>query len=151
MSLDVYLTIPNAPPTEPPTGPRIFVRKDGATQEISREEWDAQNPGQEPVTVETPASAEVFSANITHNLNEMAKAAGVYGPLWRPEENGIATAAQLIEPLTAGLEKLERQPMFFCQFNPPNKWGDYNGLVAFVRNYLAACQKFPEATVSVWR
>lgn len=27
----------------------------------------------------------IFSANITHNLNAMAEAAGIYKHLWRPE------------------------------------------------------------------
>ena len=32
-------------------GSGIFVRRNGATVEISREEWDAMHPGEEPVTV----------------------------------------------------------------------------------------------------
>lgn len=28
----------------------------------------------------------VYAANVTHNLNRMADAAGIYLPLWRPEE-----------------------------------------------------------------
>lgn len=31
---------------------------------------------------------EVFSANITHNLGEMADKAGIYKACWRPEEIG---------------------------------------------------------------
>ena len=31
---------------------------------------------------------EVFSANITHNLGAMAKEAGIYMHLWRPDELG---------------------------------------------------------------
>jgi precorrin-6x reductase len=37
-------------------------------------------------------SATPFEANITHNLNRMAEAAGVYKVLWRPEENEIKCA-----------------------------------------------------------
>lgn len=33
-----------------------------------------------------PHRAELFSANITHNLSRMAAAAGIYECLWRPEE-----------------------------------------------------------------
>ena len=46
---------------------------------------------------------EVYSRNITHNLNKMAEAAGIYTVLWRPDENGITKAHQCIEPLRTGL------------------------------------------------
>ena len=50
-------------------------------------------------------SRDVFDANITHNLTDMANAAGIYGVVWRPEENGIDCAEQLIAPLTEAIKK----------------------------------------------
>jgi hypothetical protein len=38
-------------------------------------------------------SAKLFSADVTHNLNEMAKAVGLYEVLWRAEEIGITVAS----------------------------------------------------------
>src|SRR5260221_6791232 len=101
MSLDVYLSAP-AGEGDPPT-PRIFVRRDGGTVEISRAEWDELNPGREPfvLTVDDDAGErEVYWANITHNLGLMARECGLYEPLWRPVENGITHARQLVEPLS---------------------------------------------------
>ena len=94
---------------------------------------------------------EVFSSNITHNLGKMAEAAGIYQHLWRPEEIGVTTAGQLIEPLAEGLAKLEADPDKYRQFDAPNGWGRYGNLVEFVREYLAACRESPDATVDVWR
>jgi hypothetical protein len=94
---------------------------------------------------------EVYSANITHNLNKMAQEAGIYLALWRPEEIGITQAGQLIEPLSVGLEKLKADPMYYSQFNSPNGWGMYEHFVPFVENYLEACRANPDAQVSVWR
>jgi hypothetical protein len=65
----------------------------------------------------------------------MAREAGLYEHLWRPEEIGIATAGQLIEPLRDGLTRLESDPKRFKRFNPTNGWGDYEGLLEFVREY----------------
>ena len=48
------------------------------------------------VTLTAVRPTEVYSANITHNLGLMAEEAGIYQPLWRPEELGIKTAAGLI-------------------------------------------------------
>lgn len=152
MSLDVYLKMPNA---KVPRGSGIFVRENGATVEISAEEWDRRNPDREPVLVIYDDDDEndcVFSANITHNLNTMADhAGGLYEHLWRPDECGVATASQLIEPLRAGLKKLQSEPDYFKKFNPENGWGDYEGLLSFVAKYLSACVRYPDATVEVSR
>lgn len=94
---------------------------------------------------------EVFDANITHNLTQMADAAGIYKCLWRPEEVGIAKAQQLIEPLTQGLERLKADPARFEELNASNGWGKYEDFVPWVERYLAACRKYPDADVRVSR
>ena len=94
---------------------------------------------------------EVYSANITHNLGSMAREAGIYEALWRPEEIGITTAAQLIGPLTVGLALLKADPPRFEALNSPNGWGLYEHFVPFVERYLEACKENPDAAVSVWR
>ena len=101
------------------------------------------------LTVERPT--DVYSGNITHNLVGMAEEAGIYKHLWRPEEIGITHAAQLIKPLKAGLRALEADPERFKKLNPPNGWGRYETLVAFVRNYLEACVENPDAEIRVSR
>ena len=89
--------------------------------------------------------------NITHNLSEMASEAGVYKCLWRPDENGIKRAADMVSPLEDGLFDLKNRPEHFKQFNPDNGWGNYDGLVDFVEEVLDACRKYPDATVSAHR
>lgn len=151
MSLDVYLTVEN--PVVKPASSGIFIREAGATREITLAEWQEKFPNTEPVAVvqnEEP-STEAYSANITHNLGKMAREAGIYEAVWRPEEIGITNAQQLIAPLKSGLNALETEPDKFALFNPSNGWGNYAGLCAFVRGYLAACEANPTATVTVSR
>lgn len=93
----------------------------------------------------------VYDRNITHNLNRMAEEAGIYKPLWRPDEIEITHAKQLIEPLRTGLERLKADPDRFRKLNPANGWGSYEGLVEFVEEYLHACEEHPDAEVSVSR
>ena len=152
MSLDVYLELDN-PPTSPTGGSGIYVRRNGQTVEMSREEWDRAFPGQEPVVLsaEYGVDCTVYEANITHNLGKMASAAGIYEALWRPEEIGITKAQYLITPLMFGLQRLRDNPEGFKVHNPQNGWGDYDGLVGFVARYLDACKKYPEAMVRVSR
>jgi len=90
-----------------------------------------------------------FRQNITHNLTAMADAAGIYKHLWHPEELGIKTAGQLVDPLLAGLRMLQAKPARFQNMNPSNGWGSYNGLVRAVEEILAACQHHPDALVRV--
>ena len=150
MSLDVYLNIDEEVTLSDDTQERIFIREDGRTKEITREEWNRRFPDREPVIVPDYISTEVYWANITHNLVKMADKAGIYAYLWRPDEWDITHAKQLIEPLTLGLSNLHAQPEYFKQFNPENGWGTYEGLVDFVEEYLDACKKYPDAKVSVW-
>ena len=75
-----------------------------------------------------PDNEEVFSSNITHNLNRMAEEAGIYQACWRPEEIGVTHAAQLIPLLETGIAKLKADPEQFSKFDAPNKWGMYKHL-----------------------
>lgn len=93
----------------------------------------------------------LYSANITHNLGEMAGKAGIYKALWRPDENGLEFAYQLIEPLSLGLKELKSDPVKYEAFNSPNGWGKYEHFVPFVEKYLIACQRYPLASVRVCR
>ncbi|MEY2873482.1 MAG: hypothetical protein RLZZ373_853 [Pseudomonadota bacterium] len=93
----------------------------------------------------------MYELNITHNLTTMANAAGLYLALWRPDEIEVTTAEQLIPILRSGLKQLIDVPDRFKALNPPNGWGDYDGFVRVVREYLAACEANPDATVSACR
>lgn len=113
---------------------------------------------------------EIYTSNITHNLGDMAEAAGLYDVLWRPYrlmpgytlgddhiaeyefEIGVKiTASALIDKLESGLVLLKSKPEHFKKFNPNNGWGNYDGLVNFVESYLIACKETPDAIVRVDR
>lgn len=91
------------------------------------------------------------SHNITHNLNKMAIAAGIYGCLWRPEEHGIETASQMIEPLRAGLARMLAEPAKMRAYDSPNGWGIYDDFLPWVMRVLASCERYPGARVRVSR
>ena len=148
MSLDFYLVSDEVSVVE--NGPRIFARRDGSTVEISRDEWDALHPGVEPVTfASTEDPREVFSANITHNLGEMADAAGIYECLWHPGRLRLTRAGQLVEPLQRGLVALRADRIYFERFNARNGWGMYDHFESFVERVLAACREYPDALIRV--
>jgi hypothetical protein len=150
MSLDVWLTLESIQNKEPRT--IIPFWEGGRMVELTREEWDERFPGREPMTVTIPADCPiVWDWNITHNLGAMAEAAGLYRWLWRPDEAGVEQAGSLVRVLRKGLAVLEADPERFRAMNPENGWEDYEGLVEFVREYLTACQTWPNARVSVWR
>lgn len=151
MSLDIYLTMPATLPPQEVDGGRIYVRQNGRTREITRQEWDQHFPGTEPFVATVTDPETVYNSNITHNLGAMARQAGLYTILWRPEEAGIKKASQLAEPLTEGLRRLKADPVRFKAHNPPNGWGTYEGFVHFVEEYLEMCMEYPDADVDASR
>lgn len=122
MSLDVYLKSP------------------------TKEKKDCYHCGSEYEVQET-----VYEANITHNLAQMADAAGIYEALWRPDENGYKVAGDLIEPISLGLKSLKEHERRYTEYNATNGWGTYNQFVPWVEKYLNACKQYPEAEINVSR
>jgi hypothetical protein len=94
---------------------------------------------------------EMFSANITHNLTAMAEEAGIYGIVWRPEENGITQAGQFIEPLTKAIAEMKADPARFEKHNSPNGWGMFENFLPWLEELLAACKQRPEESVRASR
>lgn len=93
----------------------------------------------------------VHHQNITHNLNKMAAAGGFYEAVWRPEEVGITQASQLIPILRKAIADMEDRPEFYKQFDSSNGWGTYKHFLPWLREYLAACVEYPDATVEADR
>lgn len=118
-----------------------------------------------------PRQEEVYSANITHNLGEMAGKAGIYEALWRPhrlkegynipegdhdaeyafEEANPSKANEIISVLEKGLADLKARPKHYEKFNASNGWGMYDNFVPFVEKYLDALKEFPESDIDIWR
>lgn len=93
----------------------------------------------------------VFDANITHNLGEMAEEAGIYACLWRPDENGMTHARDIIDPLEKGLALMVTRKRRFEAFDDPNGWGLWRNFVPWCAKYLQACRDYPSATIEVSR
>ena len=102
------------------------------------------------MSLDITLTQSVYSANITHNLGDMAREANIYEALWLAEEMGYC-ARDLINPLSKGLALLVSDPERFKKFNSPNGWGMYEHFVPFVANYLEACIANPDAQISVNR
>ena len=114
-----------------------------------------------------PRREEVYSANITHNLNKMAIEAGIYEALWRPyqlkpkydipeddhnaeyeyEQANIVRAHEIIEIIEKGLDDMKARPKHYEKFNSSNEWGMYENFVPWIERYLAALKEFPDAQV----
>ena len=94
---------------------------------------------------------EVFAINITHNLNTMAKALGIYYLLWRPEEIGIRKAKYLIPMLKDSVINMREYKDFYIKFNPVNGWGNYEYFLESLISVYNACISFPEAEIKVDR
>jgi hypothetical protein len=97
--------------------------------------------------LEEPGWVERASFNITHNLTDMARAAGIYEALWRPAEHGYETAGQIVPVLEAGIAAMKADPARFQRHNPENGWGSYHGFLPCLERVLADCKAYPHARV----
>jgi hypothetical protein len=93
----------------------------------------------------------VYEANITHNLGEMAREAGIYEACWHPETIMATQASDIMKRLEAGLKDMKERPEYYKKFASPNGWGVYTDFVPWVERYLEACKKNPEAWIKVSR
>lgn len=91
----------------------------------------------------------IWETNVTHNLGAMAKEAGIYELVWRPDECEIKYARQLIEPLEKAIAEMKAEPERFKKHNPKNEWGsmDYDGFLTWLEKYLEACEEYPDAEI----
>ena len=131
-----------------------FFKKDVDFNEIRRkidELYDKQRSIQEEMErlEDDYEEARLASYNVTHNMNNLAKAVGLYQVLWSPEEVGIKTASQMIEPLEKGIKELTANPDKYKEYNPPNGWGSYDIFVSFCRSVLSTCKDNPDAIIEV--
>lgn len=91
----------------------------------------------------TESKLNPFDAELLVMIGDIAKS--------QPEENGITTAEQLIEPLEKAIADMKARPKYYEQFNSPNGWGTYKNFVPWLEKYLAACKEYPDAVVEVSR
>ena len=92
-------------------------------------------------------NAKLADVNITHNLNKMADAVGLYEVLWKPDEIGITTASQMIPFLEKGIKKLKENPEKYKAFNAPNGYGKFEDFVRFCDSVLHWCNKYPDSVI----
>lgn len=94
----------------------------------------------------------LYSAKITHNCIPMAEEAGLYIPIWRPEEVKFSTAIEKIwMEVGMGATDLLSRPSHYKALESSNGLGTYKDFVVFVLFYLEALRKYPEASVHVCR
>ena len=88
------------------------------------------------------------SHNITHNVTEMAKIAGVYELLWHSEPE--AKAGDLIPYIEKAIDDIVFNP---DKYRPhENKeWGSLKDFTKFLVKVLDTCKTHPEATIEVSR
>jgi len=101
------------------------------------------------VTVQV-GTIKVYTTNITHNLGDMAQAAGIYEALWHPERVGIKTAHDLAVAIEPGIMDMNSNPQKYKKYDAPNGWGTYIQFIPWLYELLVACKKHPNARVEAY-
>lgn len=93
----------------------------------------------------------IHSQNITHNLGGMAREAGIYELLWRPEGVPVINAGQLVAPLEKAITDMKADSERFKKHNASNGWGMYENFLPWLERLLEACKANPGAVVESHR
>ncbi len=96
---------------------------------------------------EADSDAELAWLGITHNLNNMARAVGLYEILWPPKYADTVTVAQMTPILKKGIKELEADPEKYRAFDAPNGYGKYDDFIRFCRDLLCHCERHPDAVI----
>lgn len=94
---------------------------------------------------------ELFDGQITGNLWNMAEEAGIAHHIWRPWTVGLSKAHHLINPLRDAIARIEADPARFDRFAAAEPYSKRANLLRFLKQYLRACMKHPEADIQVGR
>lgn len=146
MSLDLYLI--STKPIKRKIGSGIFIRENGQTKELSLDEARKRYPDMIFSNAKEETTHIVFKDNITHNLGNMASACGLYDPMWHSEGK---QAKDVINGLRDGLNMLIGDKEEMMKYAPENGWGSYENLVQVARDFLSACEKYPNAKIDCSR
>lgn len=116
--------------------------------------------------VEACECSDLHDWNVTYNLNRMLWEAGWkwgdddptqglhawivqgVGMVWPAELAGIR-AGDLGEKVLMVVTQLRERPTHFKQWDPPNLWGDYDGLLATFESFLRSIEAHPDARLGV--
>lgn len=108
-----------------------------------------------------------WSANITHEMGEMAQHIPVYYKftdneeyendlyhlVWRPEEVGFGcnNTDIVAQALQSGISYMVAHRDELLQYNPSNGWGDYDSFLIWLIKYWKACLDNPDCKIEVDR
>lgn len=90
--------------------------------------------------------------NITHNLSDMAQAAGYYDYIWHPDTlyNKVTTSV-IVPHLEEFLLELLRNKAKYEKYNASNGWGTYKDFVGFLTDYISLCYEYPDEELTISR
>ena len=89
---------------------------------------------------------EVWEWNVTHNLSQMWRAAGIFNEIYNSE--GVE-ASEVVDRLNHGLRMMTHHPEAYRALEPSNGWGTYENAIEFIGNFIEACNEYPKAVIAV--
>lgn len=89
---------------------------------------------------------EVFDTNMTHNVTPMWRKAGVYDALYNSERH---LAGEFIDVLIAGVADMEANADEYRALNAQNEWGTYGQALPWLREVLAAFERYPDGKIRI--
>ena len=89
---------------------------------------------------------EVTNRNITHNLNNLWRALGIYDDLYNSEDK---KAKDIILSIQNAILKLGKNLSEYKKFDSPNGWGLAENGLNFLKELLIDLNEYPDATIKI--
>ena len=105
-------------------------------------ETEVDTGGDEPHVV------DLYSANITYNVNPMWREAGVFEALM---ESDGKTAEEVLPALRRGVADMAAHPAKYKAMDSPNGWGTYADALPWLNELVAAFEKHPKGRIRTWQ
>jgi hypothetical protein len=90
----------------------------------------------------------VFSTNMTHNVTNMWREAGVYDALYMSQGK---LAGDFVRVLDAGVVDMSTHPEKYRPMSDPEGWGTYAQAFTWLKEVRDAFKENPDATIEVWK
>lgn len=96
------------------------------------------------ISLSAVVRTDVFSDNITGNVEPMWREAGCHDALYKSKGKA---AYEVLDELKAGLSLMESEPERFKALNPSNGWGDYDGALEWLRRLICVFELYPDGKI----
>lgn len=96
------------------------------------------------ISLTATVEATVVDKNITHNVSNMWKKAGIYEALYN---SAGKTSKEILPILEKGLKDMKEKPDEYKKLDAPNGWGTYEQALSWLDKLIEEFKEYPDGEI----